>query len=200
MNEPYKSWSLCLLTVVILFALSAPALSGTSSQKEEKKKVEGDAYAATLVGVQGRAGGKSYPITIRIKGSTSDELVAEYLEMVLKKDRKELRRTLEKVQDLGSVSVDGFIGTDLAVVRERDTEQGKLIGIVTARNLPFIELYYGGRSLDYPFSFIQLLIEKEGKGQGTVILAAKPSFNEDGILEIESFGLQPFQLFNVSKW
>jgi hypothetical protein len=142
----------------------------------------------------------SHGVTIRLTGTTPDELVQEYLKLVAEKDYRGLRQTLEKVRNLGNISMDGYVGTDIAVVREHDTENGKLINILTARNMPFIELYRGGRSTDYPFSLIQILVDEEGKGQGSVILAAKVTFNKEGILEIESFGLQPFQLFNVRRY
>ena len=112
---------------------------------------------------------------------------------------RQLRQTLEKVRGLGRVSVTGFIGSELAVIREHDTEQGKLINLLTARNMSFVELQHSGRSRNYPFSYLQLLIDEEGKGQGTIIVAARPRFKEDGTFEIESFGLQPFQIVNVQR-
>ena len=138
-------------------------------------------------------------LNIRIQGTTSDEQVKQYLEMVKEGDQRELRRTLEKVRGLGRVSVTGFIGNELAVIREYDTEQGKLVNLLTARNMSFAELQNSGRSRNYPFSYLKLLIDEEGKGQGTVIVAARPRFQEDGTFEIESFGLQPFQIVNVQQ-
>ncbi len=138
-------------------------------------------------------------MTIRIQDYTSDEQVQQYLETIQEGDQKGLRRTLEKVRGLGRISVTGFVGNELAVIRERDTEHGKLISLLTARNMSFAELRQSGRSRNYPFSFLQLLVDEEGKGQGTVIVAARPRFKEDGTFEIESFGLQPFQVVNVQR-
>ena len=187
--------SVRILIAVVCFLLLTPALIG--QEQEEKQET---VYQATIVGVRGSVGARTMRLTIRIQGYTSDEQVKQYLEMVPEGNQlRELRQTLEKVRGLGRVSVTGFIGNELAVIREYDTEQGKLINLLTARNMSFVELQHSGRSRNYPFSYLQLLIDEEGKGQGTVIVAARPRFKEDGTFEIESFGLQPFQIVNVQQ-
>ncbi len=35
---------------------------------------------------------------------------------------------------------------------------------------------------------------------GAAIVAAKLSFNDEGQLEITSYGIQPFQLTNIKRW
>ena len=195
MTYQRSNLSLRVLIGVVCFMLFTPAL--IAQEQEDKQEI---VYQATIVGVRGRAGARSMRLTIRIQGSTSDEQVQQYLEMVPEGNQlKELRRTLEKVRDLGRVSVTGFIGNELAVIREFDTEHGRLINLLTARNMSFAELQQSGRSRNYPFSFLQLLVDEEGKGQGTIIVAARPRFKEDGTFEIESFGLQPFQVVNVPE-
>lgn len=187
------------LTVILfgLFFSSALLLA----QKDKKKR---EVYAATMVGTRGAVGGRSLPITIRIFGETSDEERDGFLELIRAGKNvgksSDLRQALKDVKGLGNISADGHIGTDLAVVRQHETDNGRLINLVTARNLSFMELYHAGRSTDYPFSVVQLLVDKEGKGQGTVIMAARVKFNDQGALEVESYGLQPFQLFNVRLW
>ncbi len=122
----YQSTSLSLrvLMGVVCLMLFTPALIG--QEQEEKQET---VYQATIVGVRGPMGGRSVRLTIRIQGHTSYEQVQQYLEMVQEGDRRQtkLRRTLEKVSGLGRISVTGFVGSELAVIRERDTEDGKLI-------------------------------------------------------------------------
>ncbi len=196
MTYQRTSLSLRVLMGVVCFILLTPALTG--QEQEEKQET---VYMANIVGVRGPMGGRSVRLTIRIQGYTSDEQVQEYLGMVQEGDQRqtELRRTLEKVRGLGRVSVTGFIGSELAVIRQHETEDGTLINLFTARNMSFVELKQSGRSRNYPFSFLQLLVDEEGKGQGTVIVAAKPRFKEDGTFELESLGVQPFQVINVQR-
>lgn len=183
--------------------LALLALGLTQPMFSQEKMRDRVVYEATMVGTRGAVGARSIGLSIVIEGTTSDTEIKEYLNLLKESKQRgpnsELRRRLEAVEGLGRISPTGSIGVDLAVVRERDTDQGKLITLVTARNLTFRELRNAGRSTDYPFSFVQLLVDEEGKGQGTVIIAARASFNEEGQLEIESYGLQPFQLVNVRR-
>lgn len=196
MMKRHVAKKVALAGLLLAFSLSALL----ALQDENEKKVR---YEATMVGIRGPVGARSVGLTIFIEGTTSDEQVREYLQLVAAGEGRgsssELRRRLEKVTGLGRVAATGQVGTNLAVVRERETDEGTLITLVTARNMPIIELYRSGRSTDYPFSFIQLLVDEEGKGQGTVILAARAKFDEEGQLQVESFGLQPFQLVNVRR-
>ena len=197
----YLGLGVRILMGAVGFILLTPALSGLSPEKEKKKeKKEPTVYTAYLAGVKAGYGGRSRGLTIRIEGYTSDEKVQEYLDLIREKETWLLRDTLEKVRGLGRIAMDGFVGNELAVIRQRDTEGGKLITLVTARNMAFVERAYGIRSRDYPYSFLQLLVDEEGKGHGgTVIGAARARFNKEGILEIESYGVQPFQLFNIQR-
>ncbi|MEE8161023.1 MAG: hypothetical protein V3T61_05240, partial [Acidobacteriota bacterium] len=74
--------------------------------------------------------------------------------------------------------------------------------VVTARTIPGFELYVSGRSRDYPFGWFEFEIDEEGKGVGwgSAIVAAKLQFNDEGQLEIVSYGIQPFQLTNIKRW
>ena len=195
MTHQHPSLSLRTLIGVVFFTIltSAPGLS------QEGEKKETTTYTATVVATGASAGSGSHPITIYIQDYTSDEQVQDYLDMIAEKNQGLLRSTLEKVSGLGRIAMSGFVGTELAVIRVHETDQGKLINLVTSRNMSFLELYASGRSRDYPYSFLQILVDEEGKGQGTVILAARFSFDKENNLEIESYGLQPFQLWNVQR-
>ena len=92
------------------------------------------------------------------------------------------------------------MGNELVVVRETVTSAGeKVITLVTARNMIFVQRRYGVRSSQYPFTYLQLHVDKEGKGQGTVLGAVRARFNKEGVLEIRNYELEPFQLFNVRR-
>ena len=55
--------------------------------------------------------------------------------------------------------------------------------------MSFAELRNSGRSVDYPYTMLELVLDKEGKGTGTAIGAAKIRFDKKkGRYEIESFG------------
>ncbi|HTG61642.1 MAG TPA: hypothetical protein VMG63_19805 [Terriglobia bacterium] len=108
-----------------------------------------------------------------------------------------LRRALEK-QDVGRINPVGRTGNQIAVARKRQEGSETVITLVTARNMPFIELYRGGRTTDYRFGFLQVKLNEKGEGVGQIMAAEKIRFNgKKGHSEIESSGNQYIKAVNV---
>ena len=173
-------------------AFLTPTLFG---QGEQKTKPE--AYSAVAIGTGGAAGGKSLPFDVRISRYTSDEEVDQFAQLVKEKGPDALRRALEKL-DVGRINPVGSVGNQIAVARKRQVGSDTVITLVTARNMPFIELYRGGRTTDYPFGFLRLTLNEKGEGTGQIIVAAKVKFDKKKAHnEIESFGNQNVKAVNV---
>ena len=168
---------LALMTVIAL--LCAVSAGAEKKDKTEKKKV--DNFSAVAMGTGGSVGGKSVGVSIRIKEYTSDEEIHR-LAVTLKESGPEaLRRELEKL-DVGQIA-----------------PTGRIVNIVTARTLSFLELYRSGRSRNYPFGIVSMQLNEKEKGLGNVIVAAKIKFDDEDQLVIESYGHQYVQLSNVRK-
>jgi hypothetical protein len=100
---------------------------------------------------------------------------------------------------LGTIQFEG-LGRDINVVREKQTEAGRKITIVFERWLQFFELRYGTRSVDYPFTYIELYINAQGKGEGTMIGAARISWDKKkDAIDVENFATYPLRLVNVER-
>jgi hypothetical protein len=90
------------------------------------------------------------------------------------------------------------VGNQIAVARKRQVGSETVITIVTARIMPFIELYQSGRTRDYPFGFVQVRLNEKGEGTGQILVAAKIRFDKKkGHYEIESYGNQYIKVVNV---
>ena len=172
-------------------------MENSLNPEEEKKKRE--IYTAVVVGVGGAIGARSINIDIQIEKYTTDEEAIGYLTLLKEKGQDQLRLKLEKI-DVGVVRPSVSVGTDLAIARGFETPDGKVIRVLTARNMRFMELYHGGRSTDYPFTVIEIRLDKEGKGEGSIMGATQISFTQEGKLELESLGNQYARLVNVRSW
>jgi hypothetical protein len=156
-----------------------------------------EAYTAVAMGTGGTAGGRSMPFDFRITRYTSDEEVDQLATLLKEKGQDALRLALEKL-NVGRVNPVGSVGNDIAVARKRQVGNDTFITIVTARVMPFIELYRGGRTKDYPFGFIQVKLNDKGEGDGQIFVAAKIRFDKKkGHYEIESYGNQYIKAVNV---
>jgi hypothetical protein len=163
-------------------------------------KTPPEAYSGVAIGTGGGIGGKSAQFDFRITQYTSDEEVQNFAQLVKEKGTDGLRRALEK-EDKGRINRAGTIGNQIAVARKRQVGSDTIITIVTARNMPFIELCNNGRSTGYPFGYLQVKIDDKGVGSGQIMAAAKIRFDEKkGKYEIESFGNQYIKATNVRSW
>ncbi len=180
-----------LAVLLVCIVVIVPALFG------QDKRDRQEAYSAVAIGTGGAAGGRSTQFDFRISRYTSDEEVEQFAALLQEKGGDALRRALEK-QDVGRINRVGTVGNQIAVARRRQVGSETLITIVTARNMPFIELYRGGRTTDYPFGFLQVKLNQKGEGTGQIMVAAKIRFDKKkGHYEIESYGNQYIKATNI---
>jgi len=163
-------------------------------------KTSPEAYSGVAIGTGGSVGGKSISFDFRITQYTTDEEVQSFAQLVKDQGTDALRRALEK-EDKGRINVVGSTGNQIAVARKRQDGAGAIITVVTARTMPFIELYRNGRTTDYPFGFLQVKLDSSGNGTGQIMAAARIRFDKKkGKYEIESYGNQYIKATNVRPW
>jgi hypothetical protein len=170
-------------------------LSASGALPQDKTSPE--AFSGTAIGTGGSVGGKSIQFDFRVTRYTTDEEVGNFALLLKDKGIDALRRTLEK-EDNGRINAVGSTGNQIAVARRRQQGSDTIITIVTARNMPFMELYRSGRTTDYPFGYLQVTLNAKGEGTGQIMAAAKIRFDKKkGQYEIESFGNQYIKASNV---
>jgi hypothetical protein len=163
----------------------------------QEMKSAPDAYTGTAVGTGGAVGAKSIGFDFRITRYITDEEVQQFASLLKKKGQDGLRSAAEKL-DAGQINAVGRIGNQIAFARKRQSGNQTIITIVTARNMPFMELYNNGRSTDYPFGYLHVKLDEKGQGTGQIMAAAKLWFDKkQGRFEIESFGNQYIKAVNV---
>jgi hypothetical protein len=182
-------------TFVLLLALALGSLLLTSYAQDDKKQTE--SYSGVAMGTGGTVGGKSRQFDFRITTYTTDEELNNFAALLKEKGPSALRSALEK-EDKGRLSPVGSVGNQIAVARKRQVGTETIITIVTARIMPFVELYNNSRSTDYPFGYLQVKLNEKGEGTGKIMAAAKIKFNKkEGRYEIESYGNQYIKAVNV---
>ncbi len=140
----------------------------------------------------------SQTFTLNINGLTSAEDAQRYLSILQNGDQDDLLKAISG-NDLGNFSLGGSLGRRLNAVVTSQTEDGKLrIRAVFDRWISFSEIRYGYRSQDYPFSYIEVIIDpKTGRGEGSYFQAARIRARGNNTVEIEDFGTFPSRLMGV---
>ena len=180
-----------LAFVLVAAAFLAPTVLGQGREDTQ------GAYSAVALGTGGSVGGKSMLFDFRISSYTTDEEVDQLAALLKEKGPDALRRAMEKL-DVGRIRSTSSVGNQIAVARKRQDGSNTVITVVTARQMPFIELYRNGRTTDYPFGLLQVTLDEKSQGAGQIMAAAKIRFDKKkGHYEIESYGNQYIKAVNV---
>jgi hypothetical protein len=180
--------SLVLLATLVLLCF-APSIN---AQGEE-------VYTGTIVGVGGRLGGVTRPFTLTLNGHTADS-AAERAVATLAEGGQDRLLSLIRDNNLGRFSIGGQVGREVNfVVEEKMSNGDRKIIILFERWMDLYEVRYGSRSTDYPFSYVELIVDRQGHGQGTFIPAARVRFNKKNEVEVENFGIYPARLSGVRR-
>jgi hypothetical protein len=138
----------------------------------------------------------SRSFTLSITGRTSDADAASYLRTLQDGGQDALMRQIGS-KELGRFALSGSVGQPVnAVLVERDGDE-TVIRAVFRRWIGFGELRRGLRSVDYPFGYVEIRIDRNGRGDGQIIPAAKVRFRGGNTIEVEDFGTFPGRLMGV---
>jgi hypothetical protein len=115
----------------------------------------------------------------------------------LMKSPDELLKQLQKMRPVGTIRTPDSIGYDLHYAQQTPLpEGGRSIVIATDRPIGFWEATNRPRSIDYPFTVIQMNLDRNGMGSGTMSYATRIT-TKNNIIELEDFATQPIMLNNI---
>ena len=180
----------CYLFLMIVLAIGTIA----SSAKAQR----GTTFTGTAIiygsGINTRTTSRTFTMTINRR--TSDADATRYLQTLQSGGQDDFSRAIES-NELGRFSFDGHVGLPInAVLVDRDGDDTR-IRVVFKRWVGFGELRRGTRSVDYPFTYVELRIDQNGRGDGMIIPAARVRSRGSNTLEVEDFGTFPGRLMGV---
>ena len=137
------------------------------------------------------------PLDITItRWSTDAE--RDKLKETLAKGQSALLSALEKLPVVGYINTPGSLRWDLHFARQKPlAEGGQSIVLATDRYITAWEAFHQPRTIDYPFTVIQLQLDKNGRGVGKASIATKVTQDDDGTIELENFSSEPVMLNDV---
>jgi hypothetical protein len=104
---------------------------------------------------------------------------------------------LQDMRPVGRIRTPDSLGYDLRYAQQTPAEDGgRRIVIATDRPIGFWEAWHRPRSIDYPFTVIQMHIGPDGRGTGTMSIATKIRAYGN-IIELEDFASSPVMLTDI---
>lgn len=192
---------LALAAMAAAMAMIMPAAAQTPTEKLD--------ITAFAVNMSNIATGANAVVNIRVDSwSTAAERQALITAMV-EKGEDDLLRQLQRSKVRGRWNVPGYMGPDIHQLRLGHDiryawqtplpEGGRRIVLATDRYIGFVEARNQPRTIDYPFTLMELRVDKEGKGEGKMAVATKISFDKKkNAIELENYSSEPVRLQNLT--
>ena len=145
--------------------------------------------------------GKAGPVEFVVERYSTDAERDMLMKALQEKGPDTLLETLQKLPRIGYLRTPNSIGYDLRFARKMPGEDGgEKITLLTDRYITFWEATNRPRTIDYPFTLIEVRIGPEGKGEGKLSLATRITFDKkNNTVVLEDYKSQPTLLNEVKR-
>jgi hypothetical protein len=138
-------------------------------------------------------------LEIAIERWTTDAEHAKVAGVLTEKGPDGLMSTLQDLPRAGYIRTPTSIAWNIHYARQMPLPGGgQRIIFATDRPMSFYELWNRPKSADYEYMFAEMRIGPDGKGQGTLVPAARIDYDPDTkTIEVENYASQPVRLSEV---
>jgi hypothetical protein len=178
------------MTIRILIAAALAATLQTRGTPER--------FTAMAVNMDRGASGTVEIVVNRWSGDKDRERLVSTL---LERGEDKLLDSLQHMPRVGYIRTPDSIGWDLHYAhRMALPDGGERVVLATDRPIGFWEARNQPRSIDYPFTVIELHLNADGEGEGKMSYATKITADKDSkVVTLENYGTQPVLLQSVRR-
>ena len=182
------------LALVVTQLGGSPAATAQVASNSEREE-----FTAFAVNISNLGPAGTTPIDIVIERWTGDAERDALMAVFKKGGPDALLNALRDTKRVGSIRTPDSLAYDLHYARQMPGEDGgRRIVIATDRPIGFWESANRPRTIDYPFTLIELQLDNKGEGVGKLSVATKITLN-GRVLTLENFANQPVMLNQVRK-
>jgi hypothetical protein len=136
----------------------------------------------------------------------STDAEREQLLAILKEEKdsykvnQQLLKALQKMPKVGYIRTTTSLAWDLRYAPQNPLpDGGRRIVFATDRPIGFREAANQPRSMDYPFTVVEMQFDKDDKGVGKILPGTKLFIDKDNNLVLENYGQQPVRFNEIKK-
>ena len=189
-----SSFSRHLVAFFLLFGLSTATVA---QRPNEALPLKLTANAVSVGGVYTPSVATQVDITIS-RWSTPEEST-RLIATLKEKGPEELLEAVRDAKSVGTIRTPGNLAYDLRFAQQEMQGDGiRRIILITDRPISFWEAVNRPRSIDYPFTLIELRLNDRREGEGKLNLAARIDVSRTGrMVQLENYDSQPIHLRDV---
>jgi hypothetical protein len=183
------------LAIVAGFLLAGPAQAQDKEKKEKPKQYRFTAFAINMGG-----GPTAGMLDIVLERLTTDEERQGLIAAFVEGGQDKLLSALQKVKPrVGFIRSPNSLGYDLQYAyRFVNSDGTSRIVIATDKPVSFFAASRQTRTMDYPFTLIEMRLDAKGEGEGRLAAGTKISRSKDGkTIELENYGISPVALNQI---
>jgi hypothetical protein len=145
--------------------------------------------------------GAAGTVEIAVERWSSDAERDKLMSVMMNQGPDKLLDVLQGLPRKGFLRTPGTVGWDIHFARRMPGKDGgERVVLITDRRIGFWEAANQPRSIDYPFTFIELRLNNDGEGEGKISLATKIiADKENNIVTLENYDIQPVMLTHVKR-
>jgi len=179
-------------------AVLAAGLTAIPLSMQAQSRATGVRYTANAINMNTGASG---PVEIVVTRWSSDGERDRLMKVMLEQGPEKLLDVLQKMPRVGYLRTPDSIGWDIHFARRApQPDGGERVVILTDRRIGFWEATNRPRTIDYPFTFIELRLKGDTDGEGKLSLATKIiGDKENNLITLENYDIQPVMLKNVKR-
>lgn len=180
---------------LMLWPIASGAIGQGRSEAPGTEIFKATASIKTAGGVAATA-----PVTITVERKMTRDQAEKLIETFKTGGAGALRKALDGVPPTGSVKVGNAGSVPARMAIERMTDKGRLVTMVTLQPIAFVGagLPNAKPKANYDFGIVDIEVDANGKGSGTLSPAAKIKVHE-GAFAVEDYGSDLVELKEVTK-
>ena len=179
--------------------LGLAALQGAAVGQEPADAKVNEEFEAILTNISNVGGAGLTPVTIRINRWTSDADNERLLGTLRKDGQTSFLNALLDQKPVGSIGTPVSLRYDFFYARQGPLDGGgRRIMLISDRPMQMWERMESAPSRDYPFTVLELRLDEEGRGSGTLAQLVQLRL-VGNILGIENLATGPMRLSEVKK-
>ena len=182
--------ALVVTTAAVAWLAAAAVTAQTNGSPEE--------FTAVAVANNNLATGLE-TVLIDVRRWSTDAEREKLVSILREKGPRALLDALQDAPVKGRIRTPDSLGYDLRYAQQTPTaEGGRRVVVVTDRPIGFWEATNRPRSYDYPFTVVQMELDKSGRGKGTLSVATK-ILAYGNTIELENFATAPVMLTEIKS-
>ena len=193
-------------THLIVAALAAAVFAlAPASARAQNEKLDISAFAINMSNI---ATGSTAVVQINIDSWSTPEEREMLITTMIEKKPDDLLKALQKLPKRGFFRIPMArppdphhlsLGIDIHYAWQTPLpDGGRRIVLATDRYIGFQEARNQPRTMDYPFTLMEIRVDKDGRGEGKMAVATKIDFDKKNKqIELENYGSEPVRLNNL---